>query len=167
MRFITKEESIKWCKDNGITISNDNSPEIKKSNLEMITFPFPEPLKFVLLSREFSKALFRGEECLLWVTGWSVWPSSENLPLYYQLRKSYSDFNLLIEKPGHLFSTHESEDFAHFLHLGLLFAWDCYLLSDKDESRILTTNDEMIDLLGYSTYHYFDLRRSSGVKRRN
>lgn len=28
-------------------------------------------------------------------------------------------------------------------------------------------HDEMIDLLGYSTYHYFDLRRSSGVKRRN
>ena len=52
---------------------------------------------------------------LLWITEWSIWPSSENWHLHYKLRHSYGDLRLLHEAPGHLFLGHESEDLASFL----------------------------------------------------
>jgi len=146
MRFLTKEESIKWCNNQGITLSSRSLPEMQKPDVEIVTFPFPNYLKFVALSKVLSKSALQGEECLLWVSDFSVWPSSENLPLYYKLRNSYTDFDLLIQRPGHLFAKHEIEDLTNFLHLGLLFGWDCYLISDLDKTRVFISNDEMIDL---------------------
>jgi hypothetical protein len=54
---------------------------------------------------------------------YGIWPSSENLHLYYTWRRSHGNFELLEDAPGHLFLKHESEDFATLLHLAFLFGW--------------------------------------------
>ena len=61
---------------------------------------------------------------LLWITEWSIWPSSENLHLYYRLRHTYGDHRLLHEAPGHLFLEYESEDLATFLQVAMLNGWE-------------------------------------------
>src|ERR1041384_3461789 len=46
-------------------------------------------------------SLNKFDSCLLQVTTWGVWPSSENLHLFYRLRESYGERRLLNEAPGH------------------------------------------------------------------
>jgi hypothetical protein len=94
---------------------------------------------------------------MLWVTQWGVWPSSENLHLYYRLRASYGERRMLADAPGHLFSVHEKSDLATFTELATLFGWDFYLLPaprayrtafvSHDEFLLLCTDKEHANLL--------------------
>lgn len=54
---------------------------------------------------------------------YGVWPSSENLHLYYTWRRSQGDHNLLEDAPGHVFLKHEMADLATLLQLAFLFGW--------------------------------------------
>lgn len=83
--------------------------------------------------------------CLLWVTVWGVWPSSENMHLYYRLRQSYGDMRLLHEAPGHYFLDFEGPDLVSFLELALLSGWDAHLLPVTGYARAFVSHDEFID----------------------
>lgn len=84
------------------------------------------------------------DACLLWVTGWGVWPSSENLHLYYRLRQSYNDWRLLHEAPGHLFLKYEAVDLVSFLEVGVLAGWDMHLLPAAGYGRAFVSHDEWV-----------------------
>jgi hypothetical protein len=72
------------------------------------------------------------DQCLLWVTLWGVWSSSENWHLFYRLRETYGEGRPLWDAPGHLFLKHESADLATFIQLTLFSEWDFYLVTSPD-----------------------------------
>ena len=93
------------------------------------------------LAREIVTALDHFEWAVLWVTEAGVWPSSENLHLYYRLRQSYGDTHLLEEHPAVIALNHEAVDLVSFLHLGMLFGWDMYLATSHDYGRAFISHD--------------------------
>jgi hypothetical protein len=82
--------------------------------------------------------------CLFWVTELDIWPSSENLHLYYRLRSSYHDYREVHDAPGHLFLSHETADLVTFLNLALQFGWGGFLFGTKIRTYITISHDEWI-----------------------
>ena len=68
--------------------------------------------------------LCRGFEFrLLHIAEHSVFPSSENLHLYYTLRRANGDTQMLAEAPVHHFEHYESAEIASYLELALSNVW--------------------------------------------
>jgi hypothetical protein len=86
------------------------------------------------------------DECLLWVTQSGVWPSSENLHLFYRVRESYGERRLLEDAPGHLFLKHELADLTTFVQLGLSGGWDFYLIPTPTYAAAFVSHDEFVKL---------------------
>ena len=61
------------------------------------------------LSRVFAYLLLRKSSVCIYVSGWGVWGSSENLDLFYGYRRSFGESRPLIEAPVHLFERTEEE----------------------------------------------------------
>ena len=90
------------------------------------------------------------EVCLLWVTLWGVWGSSENLPLFYRVRESYGERRQLAQAPGHLFLRQDLAGLATFIQMGLQFGWDFYLLPAPTYSAAFISHDEYLQFCGIS-----------------
>jgi hypothetical protein len=85
------------------------------------------------------------EACLIWVTAWGIWRSSENLHLYYRLRQSYGDQRLLDEAPALLFLDYEAADLVSFLEVGIACGWDMHLIPFVGYARMFVSHDEFVD----------------------
>ena len=105
----------------------------------------PEPYRFLFVAHWIAAALTYRMPALLWITEWSIWPSSENWHLYYKLRQTYGDPRLLHEAPGHFFLEHEVEDLASFLQMAMLNGWGGYVLTQADYVNAFFSHDEYID----------------------
>jgi len=86
------------------------------------------------------------DHCLLWVTTWGVWRSSENLHLFYRLRDSYGERRQLPDAPGMMFLAYEGADLATFVELALIFGWDFYLLPLERYGTAFVSHDEYLQL---------------------
>jgi len=86
------------------------------------------------------------KDCLLWVTSWGIWASSENWHLYYRLRRSYGDERLIEEAPGHLFGASNVPDLVTFVEIGLIAGWDMYLIPTIGQGRVFVSHDEWIEI---------------------
>jgi hypothetical protein len=124
MRFYTKDECEEWLRGRD-RVRPDQTAGIA---VERIGYP-PEPHKFFYFAHWIATSMTYRMPTLLWVTEWSIWPSSENWHLYYRLRQGYGDRTLLHETPGHLFLEHEAEDLASFLQIAMLNGWGGYVLT--------------------------------------
>ena len=67
-------------------------------------------------------------------------------PHDYRLRQSDGDLLLMDEAPGHLFLDHETEDFATFLHVAMLFGWDAVLRPRAHYISGRLSHDGFVDL---------------------
>ena len=55
------------------------------------------------------------------------------------------DVRFLHEAPGHLFLTHEMEDFATILQMSLLNGWGGYVLTSANVVNAFFSHDEYIE----------------------
>lgn len=139
MQFCTKEDCEEWLRKN-----NRQKPDKIQNQAYRLDHPTADYRVF-FLANSIATVLTAGKPVLLWVTEWGIWPSSENWDLYYRIRKSYGDSQLLHEAPGHLFLEHESSDLASFLQLAILNGWGGYVLSQADHINAFFSHDEYID----------------------
>ena len=153
MRFFTPDEARDWALACGVSIpSGRSTPEHEPGHLQFVRFLLPQtPGQVPWLARFLSECLSPRDSCLMWVTEWGVWPSSENWHLYYRFRQSYGDGRLLKEAPGHLFLDYEQADLMSFLQLGIVSGWDIHLLptlqyGGPDAARVFCSHDEWIVL---------------------
>ena len=145
MWFLTNEESQNWSKRSGFGLNEADRPIIKpRAHSVTKSLAGMKWSRLTWLSRSIAEYAEPFDECLLWVTLWGVWSSSENLHLYYRLRENYGDRRQLPTAPGHLFATHEGADLATFIQLGLMFGWDFYLLPSPDHHVAFVSHDEFI-----------------------
>ena len=144
MRFLTAVEAKARCGD---IVSFDAMGRPLRPDREPLYVHAPIPGVPALTSfcQRLERALQPREECLLWVTDWGVWRSSENLHLYYRLRQSYDDHRLLDEAPAHLFLDYEAPDLVSFLQVGILCGWDMHLIPFVGYARAFVSRDEYVD----------------------
>jgi hypothetical protein len=113
------------------------------------------------------------DACLLWVTAWDIWPSSENLHLFYRLRQSYGELRLLPEAPGHLFLRYEAADLVSFLQVGIICGWDMHLLPTVGYAQAFVSHDEYLEFASDDNNPYLvkdfaeALTKGSAEKRRS
>jgi hypothetical protein len=177
LRFYSKQECEEWLSGKE-RVKPDTIPDI---HTEQLHYP-QEPYRIFSVAAWIASSLPHRMPVLLWITEWGIWPSSENLHLYYKLRQSYGDPRLLHEMPGHLFLGHESEDLASFLQVAMLNGWGGYILTQADYVNAFFSHDEYIDFFAqlennltgvrehFSRNHLvarnikkFDLGRSGGM----
>jgi len=157
MRFYSKEECEEWL----------SGPERKKPDtvpgIQVQRFDYPKkPHHVFYMAHWIAQSLTYRRPTLLWVTEWSIWPSTENWHLYYKLRHSYGDLRLLHEAPGHLFLEHESEDLASFTQVAMLNGWGGYILTQADYVNAFFSHDEYIDCFARPDGNLEEIRREFG-----
>jgi hypothetical protein len=147
MRFLLPDETRDWCRRTGVLGVNDQpmvqTPDMqcRRFDIRLVTGP-----RCLSLARQFSCLFSPADSRLLWVTLSGIWPSSENLHLYYRLRQSYGDLRLLQEAPGHYYLPHETEDFSSFSFVGLVNGWDMFLFDSQDSARVFVSHDGWFDI---------------------
>ncbi len=152
MRYLTPDECVEWCNRHDVKLGSDRLPERYPSNTgEVVPFCLPEtPGQLTWLCRFISESLKPRFACLLWVKESGIFPSNENLHLYYRLRQSYNDVRLLNEAPGHFFLDYEDADLASFLQLGIVNGWDMHVFPELAyggmDARAVICHDEWIAL---------------------
>jgi len=105
--------------------------------------PADTPVK-TALARWISGQVNRKEPALLWITAWGVFPSAENLALFYGYRASLGEPRLLHEASAHLLFEDDREQLEALLALSLYFLWDVILLDLTDRLVIRTSHDEWL-----------------------
>jgi hypothetical protein len=147
MRYLTTVETPSWCRERGIGLDAQGTPERSAAHPHTKTWNIPKAsTKVVSFARRLEGLLKPWDRMLLWPTSWNIWPSSENWHAYYKLRRSYGDFHLIEEAPGHLFLGHEGPDFVSFLQLGITFGWDMHVLAEEDRTRLFISHDEWFEI---------------------
>jgi hypothetical protein len=97
--------------------------------------------KITALSTQFS-TLSGIDSALLWITEYGIFPSCQNLPLFYGYRAHLGDTRSVIEAPGHLFESSELEYLSGILNLCLIFFWSCLVADSTAETVISFSHDE-------------------------
>jgi hypothetical protein len=153
LRFYTPQECEEWltgrqrCKP-------DSAPD---TNVERVEYP-KEPYRVFVIAHWMAQSLTFRRPALLWLTEWSIWPSSENWHLYYKVRQTYADHRLLYEAPGHLSLEHETEDLASFLQIAMLNGWGGYLLTHANYVNAFFSHDEYIDFYAENDKNLSEVR---------
>jgi hypothetical protein len=78
---------------------------------------------------------------LLWPVEYGIWPSLENLHLYYRVRMSYGDTRNLIDAPGHYFLPYENADLLTFLDLTIRLGWGAHLITSAPLPSCFLSHD--------------------------
>ena len=145
MRFLTAEESKVWC-GGVVPLSGEGTPQPPTNERHHARCDIPASFtRLTWFCQHLERCLQPRDACLLWVTGWGIWGSSENLHLYYRVRQSYGDLRLLSEAPGHLFLPYEAADLVTFLQIGILCGWDMHLLPAAGHTRAFVSHDEYVE----------------------
>lgn len=144
MRFLTADEAKSRC---GEIVRMDQAGRPVRPSRETLyaRAPLPSVPALTNFCRQLEQTLLPREACLLWVTDWGIWRSSENLHLYYRLRQSYGDQQFLDEAPAHLFLEHEGADLVSFLEIGIICGWDMHLIPFVGYARAFVSHDEYIE----------------------
>jgi hypothetical protein len=84
-------------------------------------------------------------ESLFWITEWSVFPSSENMALFFGYRSSLQEKRRLREAPGHLFEERDRESFECLFDIALYFFWDASVF-DAGGVWVRVSHDEVLSI---------------------
>jgi hypothetical protein len=145
MRALTLVQTQDWCKSRGILLDARGLPERKNPDFATADFYVPPAgARHAWLARFVAQKMRPWSTCLLWVTEWTIWESSNNWPLYNRLRSAYAEERSIEDAPGHLFSDMEADDLANFLQLGLSFGWDMHVLNADGNSQLFASHDEWL-----------------------
>lgn len=98
------------------------------------------------LSRLFAHLLLRNPSACVYVSGWGVWSSSENLDLFYGYRRSFGESRTLMEAPVHLFEQTEADTFSSILSMAFYFVWDAWIFDTGGKSLVRISHDEWLEV---------------------
>lgn len=153
MRFYTQQQCEEWlAQRKRVRPDQDQSLPAER-------FEYPrEAYRFFAVAGATARSITYRQSALLWVTEWGIWPSSENWQLYYKLRHTYGDYQLLHDAPGHLFLEYESEDLGTFLQLAMLNGWGGYILTQANYVNVFFSHDEYMDFFTKIPENISDVR---------
>lgn len=80
------------------------------------------------------------------ITDWAVWPSIQNMDLFYAYRRSLGEERLLIDAHFHVFPAKEANAMRNLLHLSLISLFNIAGASTTTDFRFFASHDEWIEL---------------------
>jgi len=146
MRFLTPKEWQAWCSERQVPLREVGwiRPDISADHFHVADVPYRSDsgAKFGMV--RFLYSLVAPEpETLLLVDDWAVWPSSQHMPLFTRFRQALGESRPLIEAPGHLVASSDSDDAVSIIATSLLFIWDCYGISSSGQDAFYISHDEI------------------------
>jgi hypothetical protein len=144
MRALTKSEARAWCIAHQVSLDERQLPQPGFPNEQGRDFKIPgDTGQRIALLGELFQSIPAGQEVLLWFSEWGVWPSSERPHMFERFRDSYGEHRWLSDAPAYLFSPAEREDLISFVGFGILFLWDCHLLTASADTWLFLSHDEV------------------------
>ena len=149
MRFLSYSQCAEWCverrfptrQSKGRIVGPD--PYLRSPEFHFVEFTPPvDSGQKVWLARFLYSLLQPSSELLIWLGDWSVWPSSQHMPLFTRFREAFGEKRPLIEAPGHLLTPEEADDAISIMSVSMLFIWDCHVLSGSGRDAVHTSHDE-------------------------
>lgn len=104
----------------------------------------PDSGRKTALARLFAYLLLRNSNVCIYVSGWGVWESSENLDLFYGYRRSFGENRPLVEAPVHLFDQSEENIFISILCMVFYFIWDAWIFDIRGKTLVEISHDEWL-----------------------
>jgi hypothetical protein len=98
------------------------------------------------LARLFSNLLLAESPAFIYVTGWGIWPSSENLDLFDGYRRSIGEERSIRLAPVHLFETSDKPAFVSILSMVLYFVWDAEVFDERGTTLVTISHDEWMEI---------------------
>lgn len=155
MLFYTNQECEEWLSGRE-RVKPDAVPGIL---IEQMSYP-RTPGRTLYYARWIASSLTYRMPVLLWITEWGISPSLENWHMYYKLRQSYGNQQLLHEAPGHLFLEYEAEDLASFLQLAMLNGWGGYVLMGANYVNVFFSHDEYLQFFSSEQSNLTEVREA-------
>jgi hypothetical protein len=92
MRFLSFSECVNWCSERRIstpTGDRSHAPAIEEPEFYFADLPYDiDSGRKVACAEHLYSLVEPSPETLLWLTAWSVWPSSQHMPLFDRFRQS-------------------------------------------------------------------------------
>lgn len=171
MKLLGSDAAKSWCGDHSIRLDDTGHPATHGPDLTVDQYCVPaEAAKHFWFSQLIEKQLQPWSRCLVWVSEWGIWPSSENWHLYYKLRPKSQDKCLIEDASAHLMLSHEASDLVSLVHLVLSFGWNAYILTAEDYARVFVSHDEWIEFAFKDAAAASELRsklNDSGIAKRS
>lgn len=145
MKILTKENAIEMLSEKPL----DGFVTELSNQLHQVGGPYsipPDSGAKTALSRVFAYLLLRKSSVCIYVSGWGVWGSSENLDLFYGYRRSFGETRTLMEAPVHLFEHTEENSFVSILCMVFYFVWDAWVFDTKGKALVRISHDEWIEV---------------------
>jgi len=147
MKIVSRQECEDWLRlkhVHGFTWE-----ALKAHYAHCITYELPSDTgRKTALSRVVIGSIPTWEQGLLWITDWSIFPSSENMALFDGYRKSLGESRAIQVAPGHLFDQVDLIQLECLLDLALYFYWDVSLFDGAGSIAIKTSHDEYFSIFG-------------------
>lgn len=146
MKVLSRQEAKRWCSSHRIALSG-GAPDLSDINLR---FAIPSDAGRRVWLAQSAMSAFAGERAVLvWVTGWSAWPSGERMHVFDRFRLSYDETRPLIDAPAHLFDGAEIEDAVSLVTIAVLFLWDCFVVTPNRAKLLHFSHDEFGAVAGH------------------
>lgn len=100
------------------------------------------------LARALSTWSWAGEpdSVLVAVAEFGIWPSSENLSLYYLWRQHAGDRSHLEQSSNHLFLRFEGQEMLNLVHMAIVFGWGFAAYSSFGSNAVMLNHDGQLVL---------------------
>jgi hypothetical protein len=141
MIILSRDECEKWFAKRDIYLGGPSSTVAADNYPNHISFAMPSDAgRLNALSTQFPE-LSGINAGILWITNFGVFPSCQNLPLFYGYRNSLNELRSLADAPGHVFERHERDEFCSILNMCVIFFWD-FLIADTDATCLVSVSHD-------------------------
>ena len=142
MTVISKEETSLWLLKHNINEENILSNyDLKLSKQLPVDFGAKN-----YLAKEIA-SVYNGNEVLLYICEFGIWPSCENLYLFDGYRKSIGIKDNIHKKPSHLICKDENIEFYCILDMILYFYMGCIIVPLENQDEIMKiSHDEYLEI---------------------
>jgi hypothetical protein len=130
MEFLERNEICAWADAHGLAYAEGR--DLRLAERPVVHYALythaPRSGEEAGAAADLVTRLGEWEECLVVITLWSVWPSSEDWPAFYAWRGARGERRALDVAPGHLLARNERVRLIELLTLVMENAWDAYAL---------------------------------------
>jgi hypothetical protein len=151
VQFLELNQIGDWCREHGTAVDAEwrLEPDAALPDVASIVWDPNGGADHVPVLDACLRALGDWDECLLWITVWGIWGSSEDWPRYYAARGGHGEKRNLGTAPGHLCRTGEGPSLKEFLAMALQYGWDAHVLPSRAgriERRLNLSHDGWVEL---------------------
>lgn len=134
-----------WLNNKGMLDGNGNVSLIAYNHVDTYSIP-PDCGHKTAIGRLIANVFNWGDEALLWIDEYGMWPSCEDMNLFSGFRRSLGEASSLHEKPGHIMSKNDTATLATLLSIVLYFSWGAVFIPESKEYTIRISHDEIISI---------------------